>query len=104
MVKTSTKPKVVIELEDPNDVKEIFASEVVVVGRVDGALRITLAVEREEPPKPDGALNQRRIIVARLVLGQKAARQLLHNLTQLESKLKAREALVGAVPDKGLQN
>src|SRR5947209_4231646 len=78
-----TKPP----LEDPRCEREIFASEVVGVGLIHGNVGITLAnIQFEEgigsqPPKP------RRILAARLMLTNVAARELIDNLQKLAAQL-----------------
>ena len=79
-------------LEDPRNEREIFASEVVSVGGIHGNIAITLANVRFDEPVGKNPAKQRRVVVARLMLTNVAASQLLRSLQRLAAQIEATAA------------
>lgn len=72
-------------LEDPHNIKEVFACEVAAFAVGHGTMRVSFATRIIEPRQPDDTPNVRRIVVARIVLDQIGADQLLAKLEQLKA-------------------
>ena len=70
-------------LEDPNNVREIFATEVAGVGVGYGCMFITLAVERHGTSVDEKLKAVRRVVVGRVVLTAGAANSLRDQLNKL---------------------
>ena len=83
------KPSPPPSLEDPNNEKEIFASEVTSVGVLHGNIVITLAnvrvseIVEGQQPKP------RRVVCGRIVLTNSAVGQLMNSLQRLSAQMEA---------------
>jgi hypothetical protein len=80
-----TKP----QLEDPLCEREIFASEVTGAGLIHGNIAITFANIRFEEAIGSNPPKARRIVAARLMLTNVAARQLIDNLQKLSAQIEA---------------
>jgi hypothetical protein len=80
---TSPIPPPKPRLEDPLNVREIFATEVVGVGSVHGNLAITLAAVRFDEPSAGETPKARRVVTGRVILTGPAATQLLQSLHKL---------------------
>ena len=76
-------------LEDPLNEREIFASEVVSVGGLHGNVAVTLANVRLDESGGSNPAKPRRVVVARLVLTNAAAGQLLRSLQKLAAQIAA---------------
>jgi hypothetical protein len=76
-------------LEDPLHEKEIFASEVAVVGMIHENIAVTLAQLRFDEPVGNQMPKVRRIVAARLMLTSAAAGQLLQQLQRLAAQIEA---------------
>ena len=76
-------------LEDPLHEKEIFASEVAVIGMIHGNIAVTLAHVRFDEPVRNQTPKVRRIVTARLMLTDVAAGQLLQQLQRLAARTDA---------------
>jgi hypothetical protein len=76
-------------LEDPLHEKEIFASDVAVVGMIYENIAVTLAHLRFDEPVANQMPKVRRIVAARLMLTSAAAGQLLQQLQRLASQIEA---------------
>jgi hypothetical protein len=103
-VKTTIKSRAELDLEDPYEVREIFATEVIVVASGEGTLKVTLAVERAEPLKSNSPISRRMVVVGRLILSPKAATQLLTNLKNIETAVKENRKMATEIPDKKARN
>jgi hypothetical protein len=79
-------------LEDALNEKEVFASEVVSVGGIHGNIAIALANVRFDEPLGRNPGKQRRVVVARLMLTNVAASQLLRSLQRLAVQIEATAA------------
>jgi hypothetical protein len=80
---TSPVPPPKPRLEDPQNVQEIFATEVVGIGSIHGNLAVTLAAVRFDEPAGAESPKARRIVTGRLILTGPAASQLLQSLHKL---------------------
>lgn len=76
-------------LTDPRNEREIFATEVSQVGFLEGNAMVTLACVRLEEVATGQPPEQKRVVVARLVLTKKAASQMLNRLQSLSNKIEA---------------
>jgi hypothetical protein len=70
-------------LEDPLQEREIYVTEIVGMGNMQGNVGITLACLRIDESVGNDPPRMRRIVVARLVLTPVAVNQLFNNLQQL---------------------
>jgi hypothetical protein len=76
-------------LEDPNNEKEIFASEVASVGVVHGNIVITLANVRVGEVVEGQQPKARRVVCGRIVLTNSAVGQLMNSLQRLGAQMEA---------------
>ena len=76
-------------LEDLLHEKEIFASEVAIVGMIHENIAVTLAQLRFDEPVGNQMPKVRRIVAARLMLTHAAARQVLRQLQRLAAQIEA---------------
>ena len=86
-------------LEDPLHEKEIFATEVAVVGMIHGNVAVTLAHLRFDEPVGNQTPKVRRIVTARLMLTNAAAGQLLQQLQRLAAQTEAMNQVTGEQPN-----
>ncbi len=77
--KTPTPPP----LDDPGNVNEIFATEVVGAGMIGGCISVNLAAHRWNVTASGGETEISRALVARLMLSREAATQLMNGLANL---------------------
>lgn len=78
-----TKPKPPPVLEDPYQVKEAFATEVVVAVVGKGTARLTFAVTRLESARPNEPPQPKRVVVSRLILDEDGIKQLWDYLQRI---------------------
>jgi len=83
------KPSPPPPLEDPNNEKEIFASEVVSVGVLHGNIMITLANVRVGEILEGQQPKTRRVVCGRIVLTNSAVGQLMNSLQRLSAQIGA---------------
>jgi hypothetical protein len=91
-------PRLRPPLEDPLNEREIFASEVVSVGGMRGNVAVTLANVRFDESGGSNPAKPRRVVVARLILTNAAASQLLQSLHRLVTKIEATAASAAGKP------
>ena len=86
-------------LEDPLHEKEIFATEVAVVGMIHGHIAVTLAHLPFDEPVGNQTPKVRRIVTARLMLTDVAAVQLLQQLQRLAAQIEGMTNAMGGQPN-----
>ena len=86
-------------LEDPLHEKEIFASEVAVIGMIHGNIAVTLAHVRFDEPVGNQTPKVRRIVTARIMLTDVAAGQLLQQLQRLAAQIEGMTNAMGGQPN-----
>ena len=85
MTETNVKPI----LEDPDNEKEIFASEIAGIAMVHNSIVVTLANVRFEEAIGNRPAKARRIVVGRVALTTVAAGQLMQSLQRFAAQLEA---------------
>jgi hypothetical protein len=85
MVDINVKPI----LEDPDNEKEIFASEIAGIAMVHNSIVVTLANVRFEEAIGSKPAKARRVVVGRVALTNVAAGQLMQSLQRFAAQLEA---------------